>query len=129
MKDCYTCDEINCAFSGQNFSSKYAASQINAIYCNNRKRAKEQLEAYAKEQVLDIKILRDTLYDVSYCIGSETWVWINPSFMCKGIKPGKALIDAALGKQIIRNVIRPCLTSAKQCEVKYFNLTEIKEEK
>lgn len=74
MKDCYTCDESNCAFSGQNFSSKYAA-------------------------------------------------------LCKGIKPTKALIDATLGKQIIHNVIRPCLTSAKQCEVKYFNLTEIKEEK
>lgn len=40
MKDCYTCDESNCAFSGQNFSSKYAALQINAIYCNSRKRAK-----------------------------------------------------------------------------------------
>ena len=108
---------------------RYAALQINAIYCNSRKRAKEQLEIYAKEQASDIKVLRDTLYDVSYCIGSETWIWINPSFMCKGIKPTKALIDATLGKQIIHNVIRPCLTSAKQCEVKYFNLTEIKEEK
>ena len=61
MKDCYTCDESNCAFSGQNFSSKYAALQINAIYCNSRKRAKEQLEIYAKEQASDIKVLRDTL--------------------------------------------------------------------
>lgn len=52
MKDCYTCDESNCAFSGQNFSSKYAVSQINAIYCNSRKRAKEQLEAYAKNRYL-----------------------------------------------------------------------------
>lgn len=125
MKDCYNCEENGCVFQGQDSVSRYADTRVNVVYSSSRDRARKQMEHLkndAEHNNIQCSVQYDSLYHLSYAIGEEVWIWINPEneANCQALMPAKALIDVELSPDIVKNYIKPYLKNTAKCQVKRF---------